>query len=72
VKLPILFLQGTRDALADLDLLTPICQRLGPAATLHVLDGADHSFRFPKKSGMTESGTIKELARTVRTWADDL
>ncbi|MGH6905085.1 MAG: alpha/beta hydrolase family protein, partial [Geminicoccaceae bacterium] len=51
VDLPMLFLQGERDKLAELDLLRPVCARLGGRATLHVIPGADHGFHMPKSSG---------------------
>ena len=51
VSVPMLFLQGTRDKLADLELLRPICARLAGRATLHVVEGADHSFHMLKRSG---------------------
>jgi predicted alpha/beta-hydrolase family hydrolase len=64
-----LFLQGTRDKLADLTLLRPLCTRLGRRATLHVVEGADHSFHMPKRSGRTDPEILRELARTVELWA---
>lgn len=69
VKQPMLFLQGTRDDLADLDLLRPICAKLGERATLHVIDGADHSFHVAKKSDKTDGEVLEELATTTATWA---
>jgi predicted alpha/beta-hydrolase family hydrolase len=69
VKLPMLFLQGTRDALADLKLLRPICAKLGSSATLHILEGADHSFHVLKSSGKTDAEVLRELAETTATWA---
>jgi predicted alpha/beta-hydrolase family hydrolase len=69
VKQPMLFLQGTRDELADLSLLRPICKKLGSLATLHVMDGADHSFHVLKKSGTTDAGVLRELAETTAKWA---
>jgi len=69
VKQPMLFLQGTRDELADLSLLRPICKKLGALATLHVIDGADHSFHVLKKSGKTDAGVLRELAETTAMWA---
>ncbi|HXL21473.1 MAG TPA: alpha/beta family hydrolase [Candidatus Dormibacteraeota bacterium] len=69
VNQPMLFLQGTRDELADLSLLRPICNKLGSLATLHVIDGADHSFHVLKKSGKTDAGVLRELAETTATWA---
>jgi predicted alpha/beta-hydrolase family hydrolase len=71
VKQPMLFLQGTRDDLADLDLLRPICAKLGKRATLHVIDRADHSFHVPKKSGKTDGDVLKELVETTAEWAED-
>ena len=72
VKIPMLFLQGTRDSLADLSLLTPVCRKLGRRATLHVIEGADHSFRVPKKSGRTDEEVKQELAETVGEWVKGL
>ena len=69
VKHPMLFLQGTRDDLADLKLLRPICEQLGERATLHIIEGADHSFHVLKKSGKTDEGVMRELAETVAAWA---
>jgi hypothetical protein len=68
VKLPMLFFQGTRDALADLKLLRPICAKLGTRATLHVIDGADHSFHVLKSSGKTDEAVLEELARSTSLW----
>lgn len=69
VAVPLLFLQGTRDRLADLELLRPVVERLGPRATLFVVEGADHSFEMPKRSGRSALEVIDELARTVASWA---
>ena len=74
IRLPMLFLQGTRDKLADLALLGPMCDRLqaqGPAR-LHVIDGADHGFHEPKKSGRTDEDVLEELGRVVADWARGL
>jgi uncharacterized protein len=68
VELPMLFLQGTRDELAHLDLLQPVCQRLGDRATLHVIEGGDHGFDVLKRSGRTETEVMDELATTVADW----
>jgi hypothetical protein len=68
VRLPMLFLQGTRDALASLELLRPICAELGARAMLHVIETADHSFHVLKSSGKTDAGVLGELARTVAAW----
>src|SRR6185312_3746433 len=51
VKIPMLFLQGTGDKLAELDLLRPVVKKLGGRATLHPIEGADHSFHVPARSG---------------------
>jgi len=68
VTVPMLFLQGTRDELADLKLLRPICKGLEERATLHVVEGADHSFKLLKKSGKTDAQAKRELAETVAEW----
>jgi predicted alpha/beta-hydrolase family hydrolase len=70
VATPMLFLQGTRDQLAGLDLLRPIFERLGPRATLHVIDGADHAFAVPKSSGRSLDDTIAGIAAAVAEWAE--
>lgn len=68
VALPMLFLQGTRDDLADLELITGVCARLGPNATLHVVEGGDHSFEVLKRSGRTHEQVLEELAGTIVEW----
>jgi predicted alpha/beta-hydrolase family hydrolase len=65
VTVPMLFLQGTRDEFAELELLRPICDRLGSLATLHVIEGADHSFHMLKRSGRTDAEVLGELARAA-------
>ena len=72
VRTPMLFLQGTRDKLAELDLLRPIVEQLPSRATLHVVDEADHSFGVLKRSGRTGADVLEELARTVAEWAERL
>jgi len=72
VHVPMLFLQGTRDSLADLDLLTPVCDRLGARAALHVIEGADHSFHVRKSTGRSDDEVLDELADTVNGWAERL
>ena len=72
VSIPMLFLQGTRDKLADLDLLRPIVEGLGARATLHIVEGADHGFDVLKRSGRTAADVLKELARTVAERAERL
>ncbi|MCZ2400604.1 MAG: dienelactone hydrolase family protein [Phycisphaerae bacterium] len=72
VAQPLLFLQGTRDALADLSLIRSVCAALGERATLHVVDGADHGFAVLKRSGRTADQVFGELAQSVRHWVDRL
>src|SRR5262244_2979382 len=69
VTVPMLFLSGTRDDLADLDLLRPVCKKLGKRATLHLLDTADHGFRTLKRTRKSAEDVFVEMARTVREWA---
>jgi predicted alpha/beta-hydrolase family hydrolase len=70
VAMPMLFLQGTRDALADLRLLRPICKELGARATLQVVETADHSFHVLKKSGRNDQEVLRELAAATVAWAE--
>ena len=72
VNIPMLFLQGTRDNLANLELLKPVCQKLGKRATLHIVEGGDHSFHLPKSAGRPDEDVIDELARVVSQWATKL
>ncbi len=68
VSVPMLFLQGTRDEFAPLELLRPIGESLGSRATLHVIDGADHGFHVLKRSGRTDNEVMRELAQAVASW----
>ena len=72
VTVPMLFLSGTRDELADLDLLQTVCRKLGKRATLHPLDTADHGFRTLKRSRKSEEDVFVEMARAVVEWAAGL
>lgn len=72
VGVPMLFLQGTRDTLADLTLLRPVCAKLGSRATLHIIPEADHSFHVLKRSGKTDAEVMTELAQTTAAWANKL
>ena len=72
VRVPMLFLQGTRDALAELELLRPICAELGSRATLRVIDAADHSFHVLKKAGRNDAEVLRGLAQEVAAWAQAL
>ncbi len=72
VGVPMLFLQGSRDRLASLDLLTHVCAGLGPGTTLCVVEDADHSFHVPKRTGRTDEEVLDELARRTADWAASL
>jgi hypothetical protein len=72
VTIPMLFLQGTRDTLADLTLLRPICEDLKERATLKVIDTADHSFHVLKKSGKSDAEILRVLAHDILDWANSL
>jgi uncharacterized protein len=72
VTVPMLFLQGTRDKLAELELLRPVCNDLGSRAQLHTIEGADHSFAVLKRSGRNDRDVLQELGTTVAEWADRL
>jgi predicted alpha/beta-hydrolase family hydrolase len=69
IKIPMLFLTGTRDALAELNLLKPVVKKLGKRATLHLVDTADHSFKVLKRTRQSSEDVFAELARVVREWA---
>lgn len=69
-RLPLLFLQGTRDKLADLELLRPLLAPLGERCTLHVVEGADHGFHVLKRSGRDDDEVLDELADALASWVD--
>lgn len=68
VKVPMLFLQGTRDALAELDLLESVVKGLGARATLHLVQEADHSFHVLKRSGRNDREVMAEVLDSFATW----
>jgi predicted alpha/beta-hydrolase family hydrolase len=70
VQVPMLFLQGTRDEFAQLDLLRQVVDTLGSRATVHLIDAGDHSFKVPKRAGKSEADVMNELAETFATWAE--
>jgi len=70
VQIPMLFLQGTRDALADLQLLQPLVGELGTRATLEPFQDADHSFHVPARTGRKDSEIIAELLDAVVVWIE--
>jgi predicted alpha/beta-hydrolase family hydrolase len=72
VRVPMLFLQGTRDALAMLEEIEPACVALGPRATLKLFADADHSFHVPAKSGRKDAQVMSEMLDALATWADAL
>jgi uncharacterized protein len=68
VAVPMLFLQGTRDELADLNLLQPLVERLGTRATLQLFQDADHSFHVPARSGRKDAQVLEELLDMLARW----
>ena len=72
VRVPMLFLQGDRDEFADLTLLRPVVQRLGERATLHLVEGGDHSFHVLKRSGRTDAEVMGELVGAIADWTGRL
>ena len=68
---PALFLQGTRDALCRLELLSEALERYGGRATVEVLEGADHGFHVPKKSGRTDAQVLEDMLDRVVRWERD-
>src|SRR5216110_4106748 len=72
VQIPMLFLQGTRDDFADLQLLRPVVNRLGERATLHLVEGGDHSFKVLKRSGRADAAIMDELLDTIVAWTGKL
>ena len=68
VNVPMLFVQGTRDELANLADLRAVCSRLGERATLHLIEDADHAFHVRARSGRTDQEVIGEIASVVAAW----
>ena len=68
VQIPMLFLQGTRDEFADLQLLEPLCKQLGDCATLKLFQDADHSFHVPARTGRKDADVRAELLDAVAEW----
>jgi predicted alpha/beta-hydrolase family hydrolase len=65
VTVPMLFVQGTRDELANIDLMNGVCTSLGSRATLHVVDGGDHSFKVLKRTGRSEEDVMRDIVETM-------
>jgi predicted alpha/beta-hydrolase family hydrolase len=72
VNVPMLFLQGDRDTLADLALLRPVVEQLGARARLVIVPGADHSFHVPTRSGRTDAEVRGQVAAAMLRWLDEL
>ena len=68
IAIPMLFLQGTEDALASLELLRPVIEHLGPRATLKLLEHADHSFHVPARTGRRDPDVRREALETAANW----
>jgi predicted alpha/beta-hydrolase family hydrolase len=71
IKIPMLFLQGTRDALAELKLLEPVVNGLGGLASLHLVQDADHSFHVPARSGRNDREVTSEVLDAFKAWASN-
>jgi predicted alpha/beta-hydrolase family hydrolase len=72
VHVPMLFLQGTRDKLAELHLLEPVVGRLGKLASLHLVEGADHSFHVPARSGRNDREVMADILDAFAAWSETL
>jgi uncharacterized protein len=72
VQVPMLFLQGTRDELANLDQLQPVCRSLGQRATLKLFEHADHSFHVPARSGRKDAEVMKDVLDALAEWANGI
>ena len=72
VDIPMLFLQGTRDTLAEAELISPVVRRLAPRATLHLVDGADHSFHVLARSGRNDHEVMNEILDAFAGWAESI
>jgi predicted alpha/beta-hydrolase family hydrolase len=72
IKIPMLFLQGTRDTLAELNLLEPVVKGLGRVATLHLVKEADHSFHVLKRSGRNDREVMEEVLDAFAAWVDGI
>jgi len=68
IRIPMLFVQGTKDALAALELLRPVVVRLGARATLELVEGADHSFHVPAKTGRKDAEVLAGLFDAAAAW----
>jgi predicted alpha/beta-hydrolase family hydrolase len=69
VQIPMLFLQGSNDKLAELGLLEPVVKRLGARARLHLVEGGDHSFHVPVRSGRNDREVMEEILDAFAAWS---
>jgi predicted alpha/beta-hydrolase family hydrolase len=72
VDLPLLFIQGDRDALADMRLLRSVTKPLGARAKVHAIAGADHAFAVLVRSGRTNADALEEIVDTLARWTTRL
>jgi alpha-beta hydrolase superfamily lysophospholipase len=72
VQIPMLFLQGTRDSLASLDQIEPVCEKLGGRATLKLFTDADHSFHVPARSGRKDAQVLADVLDALAAWIDGI
>lgn len=72
VRIPMLFLQGTRDELAETQLLEPLLAKLGKSTSSMLIEDADHSFHVPARSGRNDSDVLTQVATTLAHWAESL
>jgi hypothetical protein len=72
IQVPLLFLQGSRDEFARLELLRPLTEKFGARATLKLFEGADHSFHAPKSAGRTDAETRAQMLNAAAQWMDSL
>jgi uncharacterized protein len=70
VRIPQLFMQGTRDNLAEVKLLEPVVKNLGPSASLHLVAEADHSFHVLARSGRNDEAVMREILDTLAAWIE--
>jgi uncharacterized protein len=70
VQVPMLFLQGTRDQLADLRLLRTVVGKLGARASLRLFEDADHSFHVPARTGRKDTEVMAEMAQALADWIE--
>lgn len=72
VRIPMLFLQGTRDELAEIQLLEPLLAQLGKSTSSMLIEDADHSFHVPARSGRNDSDVLTQVATTLADWVDSI